>query len=106
MEESKRYKKLFVWEKAHQFALKVYMVTKTFPREENFGITGQLRRAALSVPVNLVEGQARRGSKTFKQFCSIALGSLAESEYLLEFSRELGYLKEETYIEAEVLDIY
>jgi len=86
------YKKLIVWEKADKLAKLIYQETKTFPNEEIYGITSQLRRAALSVPTNIVEGYARKGPKELKQFISIAIGSLAETEYLLDFSESVNYL--------------
>jgi four helix bundle protein len=95
--EERGYKKLIVWKKADELAYKIYMATKSFPRDELYGITSQLRRAALSVPTNLVEGSGRQGRAELKQFANIALGSLAETEYLLDFSLRLRYLKETDY---------
>lgn len=89
------YKKLVVWRKADEFAFDVYAATKGFPKEEIYGITAQLRKAALSIPTNIVEGYGRRGKKELKQFVNIALGSLAETKYLLDFSSRLGYLSTE-----------
>lgn len=86
------YKNLILWQKADILAKSVYIETRSFPKSEIFGLTSQLRRAALSVPTNIVEGYARIGSKEFKHFLSIALGSLAETEYLIEFSYDLNYL--------------
>ena len=91
------YKKLLVWQKADLLAKSVYKETNNFPNEETYGLVSQLRRSALSVPLNIVEGHARKGKKEFKQFLSIALGSLAETEYLLEFSLSLNYLNKESY---------
>ena len=90
--EEKGYKKLIVWQKADDLAYQVYMATKIFPKEGIYGITSQLRRAALSIPTNVVEGYGRQGRKELKQFVNIALGSLAEVEYLLDFSLRLKYL--------------
>ncbi len=91
------YKKLIVWQKADELAHQVYVATKELPREEMYGITSQIRRAALSVAVNIVEGYGRQGRKELKQFVNIALGSLAETEYLLDFSLKLTYLNEENH---------
>lgn len=85
------YKKLIVWQKANLLAKEIYQETNCFPRQETYGITSQLRRAALSIPTNIVEGYARQGKKELKQFLSIALGSLAETEYLLDFSKDLNF---------------
>ncbi|MCS7150764.1 MAG: four helix bundle protein [Endomicrobia bacterium] len=97
------YKKLKVWQKAHQLAYKIYNFTKCFPKEEAYGITSQLRRAVLSIPTNIVEGYGRQNKRELKQFVNIALGSIAEVEYLLDFSLILGYLKEADYIELQQL---
>ena len=91
---NKGYKRLKVWQESHELVLKVYKVTKKFPREENFGITSQMRRAVVSVAANIVEGQVRNTNKSFLQFLNIANGSLVEVEYYLELSNELSYLKE------------
>lgn len=93
----KGYKKLQVWEKANEYALAVYKVANKFPREELYGITSQLRRAALSVALNIVEGQASTSKRDFLNFLNIANRSLVESEYLLEFSRDLAYLNDLDY---------
>lgn len=95
------YKKLIVWQKSNELAKKMYIETKNFPKEEIYGLTSQLRRAVLSVPTNIVEGYARRGRKELKQFLSISLGSLAETEYLLDFSLEIGYLQNEKHKELQ-----
>ncbi len=97
------YKKLTVWQKADELALEVYRATKTFPKDEIYGLTSQLRRAALSVPTNIVEGYARNGDKELGRFVSIALGSLAETEYLIEFSLKLEYLKAADFERLETL---
>jgi four helix bundle protein len=89
-----RYKNLEVWRLAHSFALEVYRTTKSFPKHEEFGLTAQIRRAVVSVPANIVEGYSRRGDKELARFIDIALGSLAEARYLLNFSHDLGYLSE------------
>jgi four helix bundle protein len=86
-----RHKDLIVFQKADELALLIYKTIGKFPKMEAFGITSQLRRAALSVPTNIVEGYARKSKKELAQFINIALGSLAETEYLLDFSKRLGY---------------
>ena len=103
MYNTKSYKKFIAWQSAHAFARKVYEVTRYFPKDELYGITSQLRRAALSVPTNIVEGTARQGQRELKNFLNIALGSLAEAEYLLEFCKEIGFLKQEDYDALELL---
>src|SRR3989304_6614085 len=86
------YKELIVWQKADEMAYEIYMITKAFPADELYGLTSQLRRAALSVPTNIVEGYARAGDKELGRFLDIALGSLAEVKYLLHFASSLGSL--------------
>lgn len=93
----KGYKHLRVWEKANEYALAVYQATRKFPREELYGVTSQIRRAALSVAVNIVEGQASSSKKDFLNFLNISNRSLVESEYLLEFSKDLAYLSDFDY---------
>ena len=78
-------------------ALDVYRVTKAFPKEETFGLTSQMRRAAASVPANLAEGSARKGDQETRQFYYIARGSLSELETFLTLSLGLAYLSEEAY---------
>ena len=84
--ESFGYKKLNVWKKADELAYQVYIVTRTFHKEEIYALTSQLRRACLSVPTNIVERYGRQGRNELKYFVNIALGSLAEARYLLYFS--------------------
>ncbi|OGW94380.1 MAG: four helix bundle protein [Omnitrophica bacterium RIFCSPLOWO2_02_FULL_45_16] len=103
MSQEKGYKKLIVWRKADELAYQVYVETKKFPKDEVYGITSQLRRAAFSVPTNIVEGTGRQGRNEMKQFTNIALGSLAETEYLLEFCLRLKYLSVEAYDKLESL---
>lgn len=97
------YKKLVVWQKADQLAYDVYIKTKNFPKEELYGITSQLRRAALSIPTNLLEGAGRQGKRELKQFVNIALGSVNETEYLLDFCLKLSYLSQEAHKSLQTL---
>ena len=95
--ENERWQKLEVWRLADELAFQVYKATKNFPKEEIYGITSQIRRSALSVPTNIVEGYSRRGDKELSHFINISLGSLAEAKYLLYFSNRLGYVKGQDY---------
>lgn len=97
------YKDLIVWQKADVFAHQVYLKTRSFPKDELFGITSQIRRAALSVPTNIVEGYARKGDKELARFLNISIGSLAETEYLLGFANRLGYIDTTDFKELETL---
>lgn len=85
------YKNLIVFQKADELAFQIFKMTDSFPKSEMFGLTSQIRRAALSIPTNIVEGYARKSKKEFLQFINIALGSHAETEYLFNFSKRLGY---------------
>ena len=87
---------LQVWQKAHQMVRQVYRLTQTFPSHEQFGVTSQLRRAAVSVASNIVEGHAR-GKLEFIQFLVIARGSLEEAKYLLWLANDLQYVKSDQY---------
>jgi four helix bundle protein len=83
---------LTVWQKAHQLTLAVYQATGSFPKEELYGLTSQIRRAAASVPANIAEGHGRFGNVEFHRFCTIAHGSLCELEYFLILASDLGML--------------
>jgi four helix bundle protein len=99
--ENERWAKLEVWKIADDLAFKVYQITKQFPKEEIYGLTSQVRRSALSIPTNIVEGYSRKGDKELSRFISISLGSLAETKYLLYFSNRLGYFVNDEYIELK-----
>ena len=86
-----------VWEKAHRFALSIYAATREFPGEELYGLTGQIRRAAASIPTNLAEGCGRRTDGELAQFTQIAAGSASETAYLVELARDLKYLSGDQY---------
>ena len=95
--ERMHYKNLKVWQKADELAIETYKITRKFPKDELYGITSQLRRASLSVPTNIAEGYARKGDKELARYINISIGSLAEVEYLLDFSWRLGFMKEEDF---------
>jgi four helix bundle protein len=76
-------------------------MTKKFPRDEIYGITSQIRRAALSIPTNIVEGCSRKGDKEFAHFLNISFASLSEVKYLIYFSKNLGYLFDDDYLHIE-----
>jgi len=88
------YKELKIWQKGMSLAKSVYRLTTRFPADERFGLSAQMRRAAVSVPSNIAEGQARHGTREFLQFLSHASGSLAELETQILLSMDLGYCKE------------
>jgi len=93
--KSRSYRDLEVWKLAMDFAREVYGLTNKFPPSENFGLTNQIRRAAVSIPSNIAEGQGRNSAKEFRQFLSISLGSVAEIETQLILSKEISYLTSE-----------
>ncbi|MFQ6084527.1 MAG: four helix bundle protein [Candidatus Aminicenantia bacterium] len=86
-----------MWQEADKLAFDVYKITKEFPREEMFGLISQMRRAAVSVPANIVEGYSRSSKKEKLQFYNIAKGSLTELEYYLDFSFKLDYMNREEH---------
>jgi len=93
------HEKLEVWQTAVDFVIAVYKLTESFPREEKFGLTSQIRRAAVSIPANIAEGAARQSGKEFIHFLSMAQGSASELATELLIAHRLGYLSEETYSE-------
>jgi four helix bundle protein len=97
------YERFNAWKLAHQLVIQVYRVTDHWPVSEKFGLTAQVRRAALSAPTNIAEGSAKRGSRELRRYLDIALGSLSEVSYLLRFSRERGLLSETDFKELEDL---
>lgn len=86
------YKNIKAFQLADRLVIEIYMVTKEFPRQELYGLTSQLRRAAVSVPTNVVEGASRKHKRDYLHFLYISRGSVAEVEYLLQLSNKLGYL--------------
>lgn len=100
---SASYKNLLVWQVTDELLNLIYDFTVHFPREEMYSLTSQLRRAALSVPANIIEGYARNSRNEFHRFLSIALGSLAEVEYYLEFAFKRKYLTESQFVQVQNL---
>jgi len=98
------FKDLIVWQKAHENALLIYSSTKGFPKEELFGITSQIRRAAVSIPTNVAEGCGKFTKKDFANFLQIAFGSAQEVEYLSLLSSELNYFNKTDYQKIESLN--
>lgn len=96
-----RWKSLDVWKLADELAYKIFLASRNFPKEEIYGLIAQLRRAALSVPTNIVEGYSRKGDKELAHFINISLGSMAETKYLLHFAQCLGYLGDAEYKEMK-----
>ena len=101
--DTRGYKKLIAWQIADRLAWEIYRLTDKFPKDELYGLTSQLRRAALSVPLNIVEGYARGSKNEFRQFLKISLGSLAESGYLVEFALRRKYLAPSDYDRIKII---
>ena len=99
----KPYHRLEAWQKAHAFAVAVHLETRGFPPDERYGLTSQLRRAAFSVAANIVEGSGKRGPREFGRFLDIALGSMPEVTYALEYAQGVGYLTDDRYQVLEAL---
>lgn len=95
------FRKLVVWKKAHELALLCYRSTSTFPREELYGLTSQIRRASASIPTNIAEGCGRSARPDFARFLTIAAGSASEVEYLLLLAHDLGFLTPTDYRQAD-----
>lgn len=95
------FKDLLIWQEAHQLTLKIYESSKSFPKEETFGITSQLRRAAVSISCNVAEGCGRYTAKDFANFLQIALGSTNETDYLTLLAKDLSYLSEDQYFNLQ-----
>jgi four helix bundle protein len=97
------YKDLVVWQRSIKLSLSIYRLTATFPIEERYGITSQLRRASVSIPSNIAEGYGRGSRKEYKQFLSIARGSTLEVQTQLIIANELGYCNLETFKQTDPL---
>lgn len=92
----RNYQDLIVWQKSLEFTIAIYRYTKTFPKEETYGLISQMRRAAVSISSNIAEGQTRHTVKQFFQFLSIARGSLSELETQIILTYRLNYISEDT----------
>jgi len=99
------YRELIVWQKAMSLVLKLYTETRSWPKDEVYGLTSQIRRSAVSIPSNIAEGYGRNSTGDYTRFLQIASGSLYEFQTQLEISFQLGYLNEEKYVEINSLSI-
>lgn len=92
------FKELLVWQKSINFVTEIYQVTNNFPKDEMYGLTSQIRRASISIPSNIAEGNSRRSVADYLQFLKIARGSCAEVETQLIIAQNLKFLSEEHYL--------
>ncbi len=99
----KPHKRLIAWQKSMDLVVLVYELTKSFPREETYGLTSQMRRAAVSAPSNIAEGAADRSKDQFRNFLRTAIGSLNELNTQLEIAFRIGYLSESSHLLAQQL---
>jgi four helix bundle protein len=97
----RHYERFVAWRECHQLALRVYQETQRFPKSELYGLTSQARRAAFSAAANIVEGSAKRGSSEFRRYLDIAIGSLSELAYILQFARDLELLPADVAAELD-----
>ncbi len=91
------FRNLAVWQKSYELVLHIYRSTSDFPKEEQYGMTSQIRRAASSIPANIAEGSGRGSDQELRRFCQIALGSANELEFFLLLSHDLAYLERQQY---------
>jgi four helix bundle protein len=107
MQKASNYKDLLVWQKTRALIKRIYELTSSFPVEERYGLTSQIRRAAISISANLAEGFGRNASREFSHFSSIAYGSATELESLIIVSVDLGFLSEEaaTIVQVDLEEI-
>lgn len=96
------FKELLVWQKSIDFVTKMYKATEVFPKDEMYGLASQIRRASVSIPSNIAEGNSRRSKPDYLQFLKIARGSCAELETQLIISKNLGFLNEADYLKLNI----
>ncbi len=92
MAKTQKFQELIVWQKAHKLVLEIYKITKQFPKEEIYGLTSQMRRAAVSIAANIAEGYRKKGKLDKARFMNISEGSLDETKYYIILSRDLDYI--------------
>ena len=105
--EVRSYKDLIIWQKSIDLVVEIYKALKSFPREELYALSDQIKRSAVSVPSNIAEGQSRQHTGEFRQFLYIALGSLAELDTQLIIAHKLGYIdsKNNEFFAAKVIEL-
>ena len=103
----RNFQELSIWQRSHQLTLKIYLLTRTFPNDELYGLTSQIRRSSASVPTNIAEGCGRNSDAELKRFLTIASGSISELEYQVLLSKDISYLPLNIYQEltTEIIEI-
>jgi four helix bundle protein len=99
MTSIRNYRDLIVWQKSMNLVTEIYAITKAFPKEELFGLTSQIRRAAISIPSNIAEGYGRNSTGDYKRFLQITVGSLYEMQTQLEIGYNLAFISKEVFDE-------
>lgn len=94
----KTFREIKVWQKAMNYVTKLYSASKNFPEEEQYGLTSQIRRSAISIPSNIAEGFGRKSAKDFKRFLQMSMGSLFELQTQLEIAKNLNYIEEKEFL--------
>ena len=93
----KNFKELLIWQRSHQLVLEIYLITKSFPKDELFGLTSQMRRSSASIPTNIAEGCSRNSDAEMNRFLIIAQDSATELEYQIILSKDLSYISTEIF---------
>jgi four helix bundle protein len=101
------FRKYLVWEQSHKLTLEIYSITKTFPSDEKYGLSSQIRRACSSIPTNIAEGCGKISEKDFARYLGISFGSASELEYLILLSKDLNFIDNEKYelLQHEIVSI-
>ena len=105
VQQMRGHKELIVWQKAMEMVTEIYRLTRDFPKEEMYGLVSQMRRAAVSIPSNIAEGQGRQSKGEFRQFLGIARGSYAELETQIEIAKNLGFLPTPNPIDERLAEV-
>ncbi len=103
----RNFQRLSIWQKSHTLTLKIYMLTKSFPKDELFGLISQMRRSCSSIPTNIAEGCGRNSGTELRRFLVIAAGSASELQYQLLLSKDLNYITQTIYdeLDTEIIQI-
>jgi four helix bundle protein len=102
----RKHRDLRAWQAAVELVELIYQITAAFPRDELYGLTSQMRRAAVSVPANIAEGSARKSTKELLHSLNIASGSLSELDTHIELAAKVGLLKERTSLDAKIDEVF